>query len=200
MTKHEVRKALLASRKKAHAHEKVQPSEGAFGLMADWLQAQIGDAASVDGYVGSYQPIATERDPGPLTDRLNLPLAFPRVLAPAQPLAFFVASAPRDFAPGAFGVLEPLPCLPQVVPAVILVPLVGFDRAGYRLGYGGGFYDRTLAKFRALRDVVAVGFAYDAQLSATGLNFESTDMGLDGVMTPTRLYEFGAEPKVTLWS
>ena len=198
MTKHEVRKALLAARKQAHAH--AAPSEEHLAPMADWLTAHIGVAVPADGHVGSYQPLGTERDPRPLTDRLHLPLAFPKVLGPAQPLAFFAASAPQDFAPGAFGVLEPVPSLPQVVPAAILVPLVGFDRAGYRLGYGGGFYDRTLAKFRALGHVFAVGFAYDEQLSAAALNFEPTDLGLDAVMTPTQVYEFGVPPRVTPWS
>ena len=57
----------------------------------------------------------------------------------------------------------PLETAPEVLPDVLLVPMLAFDRKGYRLGYGGGFYDRTLAKLRPLKPVTAIGVAYAAQ-------------------------------------
>ena len=60
-----------------------------------------------------------------------------------------------------WGIAEPLPDKPVLEPDVALVPLLAFDAAGHRLGYGGGFYDRTLARLRAIKPVVAVGIAYD---------------------------------------
>ena len=71
---------------------------------------------------------------------------------------------------------------PEVLPDVLLVPLLAFDRAGYRLGYGGGFYDLTLAKLRAIKKVTAVGVAYHAQL-VDQVPRAPHDAPLDYVMT-----------------
>jgi 5-formyltetrahydrofolate cyclo-ligase len=70
----------------------------------------------------------------------------------------------------------------EIRPEVLIVPLVAFDRSGTRLGYGGGFYDRTLAMLRAQGPVHAVGFAYAAQ-EAPELPREGTDARLDAVVT-----------------
>jgi len=70
------------------------------------------------------------------------------------------------------------------------VPLLAFDRAGYRLGYGGGFYDRTLAGLRAAGPVVAVGFAYAAQ-EVAAVPREATDARLDAVVTERGVVELG---------
>ena len=75
-------------------------------------------------------------------------------------------------------------------PEVLIVPLLAFDRRGYRLGYGGGYYDRTLMRLRALRPTVAIGFAFAAQEVAQ-VPTEPTDERLDlivteaGVITPS---------------
>jgi len=74
---------------------------------------------------------------------------------------------------------------------VLIVPLVAFDRRGGRLGYGGGFYDRTLERLRARRTTVAIGFAYAAQ-EAEALPLEPTDQPLDMVVTETEVIAFGA--------
>jgi 5-formyltetrahydrofolate cyclo-ligase len=71
---------------------------------------------------------------------------------------------------------------PEVLPDVLLVPMLAFDRKGFRLGYGGGFYDRTLEKLRELKTVVAIGVAYHAQMVdevPVGIH----DAPLDYVMT-----------------
>lgn len=69
-----------------------------------------------------------------------------------------------------------------ITPRVMIVPLVAFDRKGGRLGYGGGFYDRTLEALRAAGDVTAIGFAYAAQ-EAEDLPLETTDQLLDMIVT-----------------
>jgi 5-formyltetrahydrofolate cyclo-ligase len=71
---------------------------------------------------------------------------------------------------------------PEVVPQLLLVPLLAFDRAGYRLGYGGGFYDRTIARLRAAGDVLAVGVALAAQ-EVSAVPRDDTDEPLDWVVT-----------------
>jgi len=68
-----------------------------------------------------------------------------------------------------------------VQPDTLIVPLVAFDDTGHRLGYGGGFYDRTLQKLRAMKPVRAIGFAYAAQRMP--LIVESTDQPLDVIVT-----------------
>lgn len=74
-------------------------------------------------------------------------------------------------------------------PEILIVPLVAFDAKGGRLGYGGGFYDRTLEGLRAKRPTLAIGFAFDAQ-EAEGLPLEPTDQPLDMVVTESRVLTF----------
>jgi len=85
---------------------------------------------------------------------------------------------------GPYGALQPPGDAPEVAPAVVFVPLVGFTAQGQRLGQGGGHYDRWLA---AHPDVVALGLGWDAQLVET-LPVEPHDQPLRAIVTPTRLY------------
>ena len=96
----------------------------------------------------------------------------------------------RAWAPGdemstvQWGIREPLASKAEVYPGVLLVPLLAFDRRGSRLGYGGGFYDRTLQKLRARAAVTAVGISYD-ELEVDAVPHESYDQRLDWVLTPS---------------
>jgi 5-formyltetrahydrofolate cyclo-ligase len=85
---------------------------------------------------------------------------------------------------GVWGIAEPKADKPQVEPDVVLVPLLAFDRRGWRLGYGGGFYDRTLAGLRRRKPIVAVGLAYDGQEVDAVPRLEY-DQRLDWVLTPS---------------
>jgi 5-formyltetrahydrofolate cyclo-ligase len=110
-----------------------------------------------------------------------VPVGVPVIGAAGQPLSF------RRWRPGAAMVAGPFGALipeagDDVVPEVLIVPLVAFDRAGNRLGYGGGFYDRTLEGLRAARPTFAIGFAYAAQ-EAEALPLEPTDQPLDAIVT-----------------
>ena len=83
--------------------------------------------------------------------------------------------------PGPFGAMTPE--RPEfMAPEILIVPLVAFDRRGGRLGYGGGFYDRTMEQLRARRATLAIGFAYAAQ-EADALPLEPTDQPLDMIVT-----------------
>jgi 5-formyltetrahydrofolate cyclo-ligase len=86
------------------------------------------------------------------------------VIAPEQPLIFRAWEPGDKLVPGVWDIPIPQESAEEVLPDVLLVPMLAFDRAGYRLGYGGGFYDRTLEKLRALKKVTAIGVAYQAQL------------------------------------
>jgi len=74
-------------------------------------------------------------------------------------------------------------------PEILVVPLVAFDARGGRLGYGGGFYDRTLELLRSKRATLAIGFAFDAQ-EADELPLEPTDQPLDMMVTESRILQF----------
>ncbi len=81
-----------------------------------------------------------------------------------QPLTFRAWHPEMALADGGFGTRIPPEDQAPVVPEILLVPMLAFDRRGYRLGYGGGFYDRTLAKLRAQnRRTTAIGIVYAGQ-------------------------------------
>ena len=106
----------------------------------------------------------------------------PIVAAKAQPLIFrrWLPGEPLEI--GVMKISVPLSSAPVVEPDVLLVPLLAFDKAGYRLGYGGGFYDATLARLRAKKEIIAIGVAFAGQEVAE-VPHEAHDMKLDYVMT-----------------
>jgi 5-formyltetrahydrofolate cyclo-ligase len=131
--------------------------------------------------VGGYHALPDEADPAHLMEslvELGCHIAFPRVVGKGLPLEFHRVPDGEVLAPGAFGVHEPLDTWPRVVPGLLLVPLLAFDRHGLRLGYGGGFYDRTLA----LLKVPAIGIAYAGQEVAS-LPRGPHDMALTMIVT-----------------
>ena len=85
--------------------------------------------------------------------------------------------------PGAFGAAIP-DTSKTLEPDILIVPLAAFDAKGFRLGYGGGFYDRTLERLRAMQPITAIGFAYDLQECAE-VPTEPTDQPLDLIVTET---------------
>ncbi|MCW5751048.1 MAG: 5-formyltetrahydrofolate cyclo-ligase [Alphaproteobacteria bacterium] len=133
-----------------------------------------------------YWPLADELDPRPLMELLaerGARLALPGAARPGQPLAFHAYRWGDLLRPGPFGVMIPAEGVPVLLPDMVLVPLLAFDRQGGRLGYGGGFYDRTLEALRRARPaLVAVGLAFAAQEVAC-LPHEAGDQRLDWIVT-----------------
>lgn len=149
-----LRTAMQARRAEAHAAADPGPA-----------LARLLDAIGADGPVSAYWPMRSELDLRPALDALHARgtvLAMPVVLARATPLAFRRWAPGDRLVPAGFGTRVPEHGAP-VEPAVLVVPLLAFDRRGWRLGYGGGFYDRTLAALRARGPVRAIGLAYAAQ-------------------------------------
>ena len=138
-------------------------------------------AGHAGAVLAGYAPIRTEIDPTPAMAAHDGPVCLPVVVAEGQPLRFRAWTPGCAMEAGPFGAMVPARG-DWVVPSVLIVPLVAFDRAGRRLGYGGGFYDRTLAGLRAAGPVTAIGFAYAAQ-EAEALPQEKTDAALDLVVT-----------------
>jgi 5-formyltetrahydrofolate cyclo-ligase len=89
---------------------------------------------------------------------------------------------------GEFGALIPAAGA-WIDPEVLIVPLLAFDARGFRLGYGGGFYDRTLQDLRAKRPTFAVGFAFSAQQIAQ-VPIDQYDQRLDAIVTENGVMAF----------
>ena len=121
---------------------------------------------SRDAVVSGYHPTGSELDPRPLLAMLRSQgheIALPVVVERGAPLIFRAWREGNAMSEGAFGVREPLPEASEVKPDVLLIPMLAFDRRGFRLGYGGGFFDRTLASLRQDGAPVAIGIAFAAQ-------------------------------------
>lgn len=145
-------------------------------------------AAIVAGYVA----MRFEADPAPLLSDLRKSghaIALPRVVAKATPLAFHLWDEARRPVGGAYDLLEAAPGWPKVSPDVVLVPLLAFDDAGYRLGYGGGYYDRTLRYLREKRTVLAIGLGFSGQ-RVPSIPRGATDEGLDWLVSEAGTVKF----------
>jgi len=133
------------------------------GLSA-WLPAA--KFARTDEVIAGYWPIRDELDPRPAMQAFaqrGHRLALPASVAKGKPLVFRAWSLGDPLAPDIMGIQEPLSDAPEVVPWLVLVPMLAFDNSCRRLGYGAGFYDRTLARLRARAEPLAVGLAFEAQ-------------------------------------
>lgn len=143
--------------------------------------------------ISAFHSFDTEISTFELFDKLvadGWTTALPVVVAKNTPLVF------RQWAPGdalvlgRWNIKVPPEEAPEVLPDVLLVPLLAFDRKGFRLGYGGGFYDRTLEKLRALKKVTAIGIAYAGQ-EVDAVPYEEFDQRLDWIMTEKESFKCG---------
>jgi 5-formyltetrahydrofolate cyclo-ligase len=135
--------------------------------------------------VAGYIPTRNEADPAPLMAALResgCHIALPRVVAKGFPLAFHAWDEDAVPVAGALNLLEPAPHWPNVTPDIVLVPLLAFDPGGHRLGYGGGYYDRTLRTLRAAGQVLAVGISFAGQEIAE-VPARAGDEKLDWIVT-----------------
>jgi 5,10-methenyltetrahydrofolate synthetase len=173
--KADLRKELIAARKAMSVDVKAQADERIASKLSAWL-----DANQVT-VLGAYLPMAGEPDLTALYATLperGIQVVMPVVLEKNQPLQFVEWQAGDALARDASGTLAPTNRNHFVKPDAVLAPCVGYNDAQYRLGYGGGYFDRTLAQSPR---PLAVGIAY----SITKTNFPADvfDIPLDAILT-----------------
>ncbi|MGC2854470.1 5-formyltetrahydrofolate cyclo-ligase [Novispirillum sp. DQ9] len=192
-TKGELRARILALREMLGALAQAGGGQSA----EDALRTRVLESAPLPpgAVVAGYWPMRGEIDVLPLLGALagrGQVTALPAVVGRREPLEF------RRWAPGdvledgLYGTRHPVASAGVVRPVCLLVPLLAFDRRGIRLGYGGGFYDRTLAALRADGPVVAVGVAYAGQ-EVEALPVEPHDERLDWVVTEKEVIRINDE-------
>jgi 5-formyltetrahydrofolate cyclo-ligase len=141
--------------------------------------------------IGFYWPVAGEFDArGVMTQWLAAndarEAALPIVVQPHAPMAFHAWHAHSAMKTGRYRI--PVPEEERVVvPELLLIPCVGFDTERFRLGYGGGYYDRTLAAWPADKKPVTIGIAFESGKCDT-LPRETHDMPLDAIVTESAVY------------
>lgn len=160
-------------------------------------RARGGDQAALDGrlarvlaafaaqVLAGYWPMRGEADPRPAMAGHDGPLCLPVVPGRDVPLIFRAWDG-GALTPGAYGTAHPPADAAPLTPRVLIVPLAGFDRAGHRIGYGGGYYDRTLALLRGRGPVTAIGLAFAGQ-ELPGVPAGPFDQPLDMIVTDREL-------------
>ena len=142
--------------------------------------------------VSAFMPLKSEINPLPLMRKLadaGASFALPVVAGRGKPLIMRAWIWGEPLVAGVWGIREPPPAAAEVDPDVVLVPLLAFDRAGYRIGYGAGYYDLTLAHLRSKKPIIAVGIAFAAQEIET-VPRTAFDAPLDLVLTETETIDF----------
>jgi 5-formyltetrahydrofolate cyclo-ligase len=184
--KQAAREAATACRAAAHAAVgAVAPARLAAHFLATF-------APEPGAAVSGYWPGRSELDIRPLMEALHArghPIGLPVVLGRGKPLLFRRWQPGDALEPKKFGLLEPYASAPELTPRVLLVPFLAFDREGYRVGYGAGYYDWTLAGLRSRAKVLAVGVGYAAQ-AAERLPHHDHDERLDAVVTEEGVLRF----------
>lgn len=177
------RAALIARRLAAPREERTRRDAAVTARLLRLLPelAARGGAAPTLGF---YWPFKGEYDARPLARALHgqgMRLALPVVVERARPLLFRAWRPGARMTPGVWNIPVPAEGEP-VVPDILLAPLVGFDRQGYRLGYGGGYYDRTLAAAAPAQRPMAIGVGFEASRLET-IHPQPHDVPMDVIVT-----------------
>jgi 5-formyltetrahydrofolate cyclo-ligase len=183
--KAELRRAALARREALPAQARQVAAEA---IAARAFPVPIAAGTIVSGFM----PLKSEINPLPLMRKLadaGASFALPVVAGRGKPLTLRAWMWGEPLVAGVWGIREPPPTAKETDPDIVLVPLLAFDRAGYRIGYGAGYYDLTLAHLRKKKPITAVGIAFAAQEVET-VPRTDFDARLDLVLTETETIDF----------
>lgn len=187
--KQDLRRKMQAKRAEIAARN----PEAAKALCAHALRLFANTQPSV---IASYHARDSEMNPALLTQALcsrNHSIVLPVLNGRKEPLLFRRYTVGDALVPGHFGLSEPGPDAEQLEPAILLVPLLAFDKNMGRLGYGGGYYDRTLSKLRQRQKILAIGLAY-AEQEVPEIPMSLFDMRLDYVVTEKQVFQQSPAP------
>lgn len=173
-----LRRAMMERRRMAHRAIGADAAQ----VVKDHVLSEIDPKGK---NIAGYWPLGDELDCRPTLEALvaaGAQVALPVVAGQGQVLIFRLWNPGDDLDSGPFGTMHPNPRAPIVIPQIFLIPLIAYDLTGHRLGYGAGYYDRTMSAFRAKGPVTAIGLAYDLQ-QVDSVPAEPHDQPLDGVIT-----------------
>ena len=142
--------------------------------------------------VSGFMPLKSEINPLPLMRKLTeqgARLTLPVIAGRGQPLVMREWTWGEPLVAGIWGIREPQPQARAVDPDIVLAPLLAFDRTGHRLGYGGGYYDLTIAQLRGRKTIAAIGLAFATQ-EVSSVPVTPRDARLDLVLTERGVIDF----------
>lgn len=183
-------KQKAEARTAAYARRKTAFGQGLDEAANAWLLGYLAMNAEAS-VISGYMPMRTEISPLAAMTVMHgqdKRICVPVILGKDRPLEFREWTPDCEMVEGAFGALIPVGT-EALEPDLLITPLLAWDRKGYRLGYGGGFYDRTLEQLRAGRRAIAVGFAYSVQ-EVPKVPREATDQSLDALVTEKEIHFF----------
>ncbi len=195
--KADLRAQLRLARTNHPATEQAAAAQGLAAYALEALQGLIHPRPHLAGPaqqtpIALYSPLNDEFDCLPLLRRLShagYPTLLPVTQGKAKPLRFHLWKPGDPLIPGPYGLKHPRSDAPEFAPKIIFAPLLGFDARGGRLGYGGGYYDATLAQLRRTDKILAGGLAFSFQ-KIDAIPLELHDQRLDFVLTEAGLMEF----------
>ncbi len=193
MSVDDAKRALAARATQARQAAHAAGAEAAPGAVRDHLLACLAGGIGVRPgvAVAGYWPVGDELDTRPLMaalDATGYVCALPVVTECDPALVFRRWRRDDALAAGRYGIMQPHAGAARITPDVVLTPLLAFDATGYRLGYGAGYYDRTLRRLRMEGNVTAIGICYAAQ-AVDDVPHDGGDERLDWIVT-----EDGAAP------
>jgi 5-formyltetrahydrofolate cyclo-ligase len=187
----EVQTAKTELRREMIARRDALPAD-VRSAVAEAIAARPSPVAAAPGaIVSGFMPMKGEINPLPLMKKFSgrgARLALPVIAGRGRPLVMRAWNFGEPLVSGVWGIREPPPQAAEVEPDIVLVPLVAFDRAGRRLGYGGGYYDLTITRLRARKPIVAMGIAYAVQEIAA-VPAAPHDAALDLVLTEREIID-----------
>ena len=181
--KRKLRKIALKAREEAFDGKIVFSS-----LQIAGIKKALANSKIVAGYIA----MGSEINPEPIMQSLSISgikLGLPRVNSQTNALDFHEYNFDDELLKNDFGIREPYSTAPLLTPDALIVPLLAFDIMGFRLGYGGGYYDKAIANLHQNSDLITIGIGFEEQLF-DNLPTEPHDMALDFVVTPQKLYDF----------
>lgn len=185
--KAELRRTMIAKREALPVADRVAAAEA---IAARGLPVNVPSGAIVSG----YSPLKSEVSPVPLMRRLaqaGAKLALPVVIKRGSPLTMRAWAFGEALGSGQWGIREPKPEALEVFPDFLIVPLAAFDREGYRLGYGAGYYDMTIARLHGMKSIVTMGIAFAAQ-EVKAVPKTPRDEKLDFILTEREVIDLRA--------